>query len=138
MELSEEHNRRRDLIEAFNRHILEFIRDLQKVYPRDKDIQITKTAAHAASIMNPSIMIKSWKDTVVIPYLDEINKGELDFFLDKNYDDDLRYLNNDTKAKRIMKGINNLRDPIKRMTDINKEKSMKYVQNLTKLARLYE
>ena len=83
-------------------------------------------------------MIKSWKDTVVIPYRDEINRGELDFFLNKNYDDDLKYLNNDTKAKRIMKGINNLRDPIKRMSDINKEKSMKYVQNLTKLAGLYE
>ena len=42
----QEDNMQEDLIEAFNKHILEFIRDLQKVYPRDVDIQITKTAAH--------------------------------------------------------------------------------------------
>ena len=90
MEYSEDKSMKTDLIEAFNVHILEFIRDLQKVYPDDIDIQITKTAAHAASIFNPKIMIQSWRDTVVIPYQDEINRGEINFFIEKNYHDDLK------------------------------------------------
>jgi hypothetical protein len=121
----------------YNAHILEFIRDIQSVYPDDLNIQITKTAAYAASIVNPKIMIRSWRDTVVQPYKDEINRGELDFFIDKDYDNDLQYLDDDKKARSIMKGINNLREPIKRMTVHNKNKSMKYVQNLTKLANMY-
>jgi hypothetical protein len=137
MEYSEDKNTKKELIEVFNEHILEFIRDIQTVYPDDINIQMTKTAAYAATIVNPKIMIRSWRDTVVVPYRNEINKGEINFFIDKNYDDDLRYLDNDKKAKRIMKGINNLREPIKRMTLQNKTKSMKYVQNLTKLATMY-
>jgi hypothetical protein len=137
MEYSEDKNTKNELIEAFNAHILEFIRDIMSVYPDDINIQITKTAAYAASIVNPKIMIRSWRDTVVKPYMDEIGRGELDFFIDKNYDNDLQYLDDDKKAKSIMKGINNLREPIKKMTDQNKNKSMKYVQNLTKLANMY-
>jgi hypothetical protein len=137
MEYSEDKNTKNELIEAFNAHILEFIRDIMSVYPDDINIQITKTAAYAASIVNPKIMIRSWRDTVVKPYMDEIGRGELDFFIDKNYDNDLQYLDDDKKAKSIMKGINNLREPIKKMTEQNKNKSMKYVQNLTKLANMY-
>ena len=137
MEYSEDKNTKNELIEAFNAHILEFIRDIMSVYPDDINIQITKTAAYAASIVNPKIMIRSWRATVVKPYMDEIGRGELDFFIDKNYDNDLQYLDDDKKAKSIMKGINNLREPIKKMTEQNKNKSMKYVQNLTKLANMY-
>jgi hypothetical protein len=137
MEYSEDKNTKNELIEAFNAHILEFIRDIMSVYPDDINIQITKTAAYAASIVNPKIMIRSWRDTVVKPYMDEIGRGELDFFIDKNYDNDLQYLDDDKKAKSIMRGINNLREPIKNMTEQNKNKSMKYVQNLTKLANMY-
>jgi hypothetical protein len=137
MEYSEDKNTKNELIEAFNAHILEFIRDIMSVYPDDINIQITKTAAYAASIVNPKIMIRSWRDTVVKPYMDEIGRGELDFFIDKNYDNDLQYLDDDKKAKSIMRGINNLREPIKKMTEQNKNKSMKYVQNLTKLANMY-
>ena len=41
MEYSEDKNTKNELIEAFNAHILEFIRDIMSVYPDDINIQIT-------------------------------------------------------------------------------------------------
>jgi hypothetical protein len=37
-----------------------------------------------------------------------------------------------------MEGIDRLRQPVKEMVPENREKTMKYIQNLTKLSLLYE
>jgi len=57
------------------------------------------------------------------------------FFIEKDYSVDL------SKAEysgKIMEGIDRLREPIKNMTLENRDKTMKYIQNLTKLCILYE
>ena len=39
--------------------------------------------------------------------------------------------------KKIMEAIDRIRIPIKNMEQGNREKSMKYIQNLSKLCKLY-
>ena len=57
----------------------------------------------------------------------------INFFVVKDYAGDLERHEN---ADKIMEAIDRLRNPVKQMTPDNQAKTMKYIQNLTKLALL--
>jgi hypothetical protein len=84
---------------------------------------------------NPKMIVKIWKNFIVEKYQSEIEAGNLDFFMEKDYSQDVAGAENSGK---IMEAINRLRSPIKQMTPENQQKTMKYIQNLTKLAALCE
>jgi hypothetical protein len=71
------------------------------------------------------------KSHIVDKYGKQIEDGDLTFFMDKDYSNDI------SGNEKIMEGINRLREPIKNMTKENQDKSMKYIQNLTKLCLIY-
>jgi hypothetical protein len=68
-------------------------------------------------------------------YDEQIQKGDVSFFLEKDYTQDLSRLKNNTDVLRIID--NSLRNPIRNMTDINKSHCMKYIQLLGKLSDVY-
>jgi hypothetical protein len=123
------------ILTAFNEHFIEFITDIQAVFPNDVDILSAKNSLLMIKKANPKIIIKIWKTHIVDKYMDKIEKGDISFFIDKDYSDDLSatYFSN-----KIMEGIDRLRNPIREMTLENQQKTMKYIQNLTKLSILYE
>ena len=70
------------------------------------------------------------------PLLDETGAHiNINFFITKDYSSDLAKNDNSDK---IMEAINRLREPIRKMSHENQAKTMKYIQNLTKLASMYE
>ena len=77
-----------------------------------------------------------WTTLIVGKYKNEIESGNLTFFMEKDYSTDL----SDSKQNNdhIMEAIDRLRAPVKAMTKESQEKTMKYIQNLTKLAAMYE
>ena len=85
--------------------------------------------------MNPTILIKMWKTHVNAKYQKEIEKGDIDFFINKDYNSDLTKTNN---AQQINQIIDRLRHPISCMSKDSKDKTIKYIQNLTKLSNLYK
>ena len=123
------------ILTAFNEHFVEFISDIQAVFPDDVDILSAKNSLLMIKKANPKIIIKIWKTHIVDKYIDKIEKGDISFFINKDYADDLSttYFSN-----KIMEGIDRLRNPIREMTSENQQKTMKYIQNLTKLSTLYE
>ena len=123
------------ILTAFNEHFVEFISDIQAVFPDDVDILSAKNSLLMIKKANPKIIIKIWKTHIVDKYMDKIEKGEISFFIDKDYSDDLSatYISN-----KIMEGIDRLRNPIREMSLENQGKTIKYIQNLTKLSSLYE
>jgi hypothetical protein len=68
-----------------------------------------------------------------MPYRQQIEAGDINFFLTKDYSSDLARNDN---ADKIMESIDRLRKPIKDMSLENQAKTMKYIQNLCKLAVL--
>lgn len=122
------------ILRAFNTHFFEFLNDIIDIFPENVDIQTSKTSFELIKRANPTAIVKSWNTYVYIPYKDVIDKGDIRFFFDKNYEDDLSILAN---AKEIMKIIDTLREPIKSMSENNKASTMKYIQNLSKLSMLY-
>lgn len=125
------------LLTAFNDHFMEFVNDIHEVFPDDVDILSAKNSFSMVRKMNPKLLIKSWDSLVVGKYQSAIEAGDLSFFMNKDYTNDLQAVPNNPNAERIVSAIDRLRTPIKSMSTDNQAKIMKYIQNLTKISNLY-
>ena len=123
------------ILTAFNDHFVEFVTDIQSVFPEDHDILVAKNSLLAIRKANPKMIVKIWNTYIVGKYRSEIESGNLDFFINKDYSSDFVNANN---SEKIIEAIDRFRQPIKNMSEENKTKSIKYIQNLTKLASLCE
>lgn len=122
------------IMKAFNTHFFEFIDDIITILPENMDIKVAKTSIDAIKRANPTAIIKAWYMYVYEPYQEIIDAGDIRFFFDKDYKDDLSVLSN---GKEIMKIIDTLREPVRNMSSTNQENTMEYIQNLSKLSILY-
>jgi len=120
------------VMKAFLNQFTDFVEDIQSVFPDNADIDSAKTALFLIKKTNPRILLNAWTTYIVGPYNDQIEKGDIGFFLDKDYTRDLEYMGN-----AVMQKVDTLRGPIREMGVDNQAKSMKYIQNLTKLAKLH-
>jgi hypothetical protein len=120
-----------NLLTVFNDHFAEFVGDIQSVFPDDTDILTAKNALLAIRKANPKLLVRIWIKYVVIPYKQQIDDGDIEFFVAKDYSSDLERSDH---ADKIMESIDRLRSPIKQMSPENQAKTMKYIQNLSKLA----
>lgn len=117
----------------FNDHFADFVSDIQSVFPEDADILTAKNALLAIRKANPKLLVKIWITYVYEPYKPQIEAGNIQFFLTKDYSRDFERSGN---ADKIMESIDRLRNPVKQMSQENQAKTMKYIQNLSKLALL--
>jgi hypothetical protein len=122
-----------NILSAFNDHFMEFVNDIHSVFPDDTDILSAKNALLLVRKANPKMIVKIWKLYIVGKYKNEIEAGNIDFFINKDYASDVA---NASNSDKIMESINRLREPIRQMAPENQAKTMKYIQNLTKLAEL--
>lgn len=122
-----------NLVTVFNDHFAEFVNDVQSVFPNDADILTAKNALLAIRKANPKLLVRIWIKYVYTPYKQQIEDGDINFFLTKDYASDLARNDN---ADKIMESIDRLRNPVKEMSPENQAKTMKYIQNLSKLAML--
>ena len=120
-----------NILTAFNDHFLEFLNDVQSVFPEDTDVLSAKNALIAIRKANPKMIVKIWKAYIANKYREEITAGNIGFFISKDYSSDVATA---AGSDKIMESIDRLREPIKNMGPENQEKVMKYIQNLTKLA----
>ena len=125
-----------NILSGFNNHFNEFLNDILSVFPDNIDIISAKNSMILIRKTNPKIIIQIWNSYVVGKYTKEIEMGNIDFFISKDYSSDLNNLD-DSKKTKITESIDRLRKPIKMMNDADRDKSMKYIQNLTKLSTLY-
>lgn len=122
-----------NILSAFNDHFVEFVSDVQRVFPNDVDVLTAKNSLIAIRKANPKMIVKIWNVFVVGKYKTQIELGDIDFFVNKDYGSDFVQNGNSDK---IMESIDRLREPIKNMNLEDQTKVMKYIQNLTKLAAL--
>ena len=121
------------LLKVFNNHLVEFLEDFQNVI-ESKDIKAAVLFINTTKKMNPSIFIKGWINYIYIPYKHKIDEGDFTFFLNKDYLSDID-ADDDNKVLEI---INNMRGELKKINNDNREKVIKYVQNLTKIGEMYK
>ena len=124
-----------NVLTAFNEHFLDFLNDIQSVFPDDPDILTAKNALIAIRKANPKMIVKIWKAYIADKYRAQIDSNDISFFLTKDYSSDISIIKNSDK---IIESIDRLREPIRNMGPENQVKAMKYIHNLTKLSDLVE
>lgn len=121
-------------LRGFNTHIMDFLDDIAGIIENNEDILASKTFFETVKKANPTMLIKCWHMYVYLPYKEVIDTCNIDYFLEKDYMKDTSVLVN---SEEIMKSIDKIRNPIKEMTDVNKQHSMNYIKNLSKLSSIY-
>lgn len=116
-------------LKGFNSQFNDFMNDLITVYPDKNQFLKYKTNIETLSKSNPSLMIKYWNNYAG-KYSDKIENEDVSFFLEKDYSGDL-------KSNEYLSFINYIKELFNTMDNNNKEKTVKYVKNLTKLSSLY-
>ena len=122
------------LLTAFNTQFYDFLDDVESVFMNDNGIKRAKNALILIKKVNPALVIKLWYKYIVVNYESEIDSNNINFFIEKDYKNDLRYLNS---SDEIMKHIDSLREPVRNMGESNQQKSFMYIKNLCILSRLY-
>ena len=122
------------ILKLFNEHFFEFMDELVDIFPDNLDIIASINLFKLTKSANITLLIKIWYTYVEVPYGEILRQNNLDYFLDKDYKDDLVNLPNATNALR---GIDMLRNPIKNTSDKNKEHSLNYIKNLCKMSVAY-
>jgi len=122
------------ILKGFNTLIIDFLDDIATVIPNNEDILTTKVFFENIKKANPTILIKCWVTHVYTPYKDAIDNGDLNYFLNKDYQQDVSVLKN---SENIVKAINKIREPIKNMSEQNQQMSMQYIQQLSRLSVAY-
>jgi hypothetical protein len=127
-------NQKTTLLRAFNNHFFDFFNDIIEIFPENAEIKNSKHSFETIKQLNPSAIIKVWHSHIYQNYSKQIDAGDIDFFFDKDYTNDLSLLQNSTDISKI---VNSIREPLKSMTPENKAHSAKYIQNLSKLSLGY-
>ena len=123
-----------NLLTAFNDHFMDFLNDVQSVFPDNVDILTAKNALITIKKANPKMIVKIWKAFIADKYREKIKAGDIDFFINKDYASDI---SNNQNSDKIMDSINRLREPIRNMGTDNQAKAMKYIKNLTRIADMF-
>ena len=124
----------RQVMKAFNDHFVEFLDDIQRVFPDDADIATVRNSLIAMRKANPKLIILAFKESVAGVYHNEIDRGDLEFFINKDYGKDM---GEGGVSNAVLEKIDCLREPVRQMNKNDQDKAIKYIQNLTKLCDLY-
>jgi len=119
---------------AFNDHFAEFMQDIVNVFPENVDVATASKSMSLLRKANPRLIIGIWNKYVSLKYAKEIDNGEIEFFTEKDYQEDTNNLEN---SEQVVNAINRIREPVRMMSPENQQKTMKYIQNLKKLCVLY-
>ena len=124
------------ILSAFNDHFMQFVQDIQLVFPDNSDIATVSLALGKLRKANPRLLIMSFKEHVVSGYRMEIEKGDINFFINNDYQ---KVLNNIGvgSSNQILEKIDCLRGPVRDMNVSEQAKVIKYMQNLLKLSDMY-
>lgn len=123
------------LLKAFNKQFFEFIDDIISIFPENAHLITSREYFETIKSANPTLLIKIWEYFILTPYQDEINKGNLDFFLKKDYTVDLAQMPNSEEIVKVIDST--LREPLQNMDAENREKCMKHFQLVTKICAKY-
>jgi hypothetical protein len=127
-------NQSQTLQKAFNDHFDELMDDIVNLFPDDMEIRSSRNTIKMLRKANPKLLIQIWNTYVSSKYATHIEKGDITFFIDNDYTEDVGNMEN---SSQIMTAIDRLRNPIKAMSEDSQSKTMKYIQNLKKIGDMY-
>ena len=101
---------RATLIRAFNDHLFEFLDDVSKLLPDNRNLMGAIRSFQTVITFNKALVVKYWYKYVYAKYADVIDKGDITFFFEKDYGEDLTNMKNPDQVIEI---IDSIRAPVK-------------------------
>ena len=123
------------VIEAFNNHFIEFISDIERVFPDDTDVTLARKSLSKTFVILPKLLIRKFDESFVKFYSKEIESGDLNFFIENDYRTTHGY--KVQEEAWVLEKIDCLREPVRNMSEEDKAKVVQYLKNLKKLSDLY-
>ena len=128
-----ESENQKTLKELFCNQLIEFMDDLLTIFPNNLDLKTGKTFIVGLTKVSKRKLIWIWKTSVVDIYEEAIMKGDKEYFINKDYSEDL----GEGGTDKMMSVVEDVRVLIRNTSEENKDKAIKYLQNLTKICKLY-
>ena len=129
-------------LSVFNDQFFELMEDIIRLFPEKKGLKTTKTVFEASRKMNPKIIMEMLNTYLLKPYEEQILNDDFDFFVNKDYSQDIAILPRGEALKesddKILRGIDSIRRPLSELPDEDKVKILQYYKNLIQLTTLYE
>jgi len=128
------------LLKSFNTLFFDFLGDIMTAYPENKEIKYANDKFELLRRGNPTIIIKFWKTYVYDPYREQLEAGDITFFIEKDYRSDFEQSNGGAlidSYSKILDMIESVRSTIRDMDEANRAHSANYVLNLSKLSEAY-
>ena len=126
---------KKTILKAFNSQFEEFLDDMEILFPENKDIRTTKSGLVMMRTVNPKMIVSVWYRYICVKYEEKIDNGNLEYFLSKDYQDDLKM--DDGAAAKILEGIDKIREPLRGLDADNTAKCIQYLKNLNTLSKIY-
>tara|TARA_Y100001958_G_C20679900_1_gene195223 strand:+ start:91 stop:483 length:393 start_codon:yes stop_codon:yes gene_type:complete len=126
---------KRQIMTAFNNHLMEFCQEVIKLFPENYNLQTAYKFLESLKRYNPKKIIEMWHLKIYSKYKEQIENNDFAFFEDKDYQSD--FDPNNSVTIRILNVINEIRTSVKNSSKENKMKALKYGQNLNRLCELY-
>ena len=107
--------------------------DIILVFPNNLDIKTGRTFVVGLISVSKRKLMGIWKTSIVDIYDEAIMNGNKNYFINKDYSYDLGVGGTD----KMMNIVEEIRLLIRNTSDENKDKAIKYLQNLSKICKLY-
>ena len=133
--MSKKRTAKADILKTFNIQIKQFLVEVINIFPKQDDIKSLNNIICTFCKFNPLKLIEIWNYYIAMPYMDMINKGDFNYFENKNYAKDLKDLQGNSEY--VLTTFNKLRISISKLSQDKKMMAMKYIQILTKLSTIY-
>ncbi len=124
------------VLDTFNNTFADFLVNLLIVFPNNAYMKKSKTNLKIITGVAPRAVIGVWEKHINNKYYNNILKGEIEYFLEKDFHEDLQILGND-KSSEILDFIDKIRTPVKNLDSENLQTCLQYLQNLSKLSYAY-
>jgi len=123
------------LAKVFCEHLYDFYNELIILYPKNNELKAGRTIVETFKNYNPKKLLESWRLLILIPYEKQVLAGNLDFFLNHNFQTEIQ--NGKYSKKESEDWMEEIKILVRNMEEENLQKSVKYFQNLTKICKLY-
>ena len=121
-------------LKAFNNQFVEFLEDVERIIPNNPDIITAKNALLRLKKANPRLILTMWHKWVAVRFSKEIEAGDYNFFINKDYSDEWDGSKNEGP---ILEAIDRMRNIVNQCDEANKITALEYVKNLCGLSNIY-
>lgn len=120
-------------VNAFNKYLDDFVSGVIELFPQDKDFRLARTSLNLLKTVNERYPVAFFQ-VYIKDYEKYIEEKNADFFLKKDYKDEVQVLNGE-QQKEAFNIISRLKDYWNQLETVNQDKIWKYLQGLVKLSQ---